>query len=149
MPLADQVGELKKLQEEGKIVAIGLSQVTTEQLDEARKIADIVSVQSRYNLNDRAAQDILQVCERDGMALIPWAPLAQGGLNSDEGPLARIARDHDASIGQIALAWLLTVSPNILPIPGTSQRAHLQDNLAAADLHLSLEDMAELSSAAD
>ena len=149
VPLADQVGELKKLQEEGKIVAIGLSQVTTEQLDEARKIADIESVQSRYNLNDRAAQDILQVCERDGMALIPWAPLAQGGLNSDEGPLARIARDHDASIGQIALAWLLTVSPNILPIPGTSQRAHLQDNLAAADLHLSPEEMTELNNTAE
>ena len=148
VPLADQVGELKKLQEEGKIVAIGLSQVTTEQLDEARKIADIESVQSRYNLNDRAAQDILQVCERDGMALIPWAPLAQGGLNS-EGPLARIARDHDASIGQIALAWLLTVSPNILPIPGTSQRAHLQDNLAAADLHLSPEEMTELNNTAE
>ena len=106
VPLADQVGELKKLQDEGKIVAIGLSQVTTDQLAEARQIADIATVQSRYNLNDRTAQDILDVCERDGLALIPWAPLAQGGLNGDEGPLARIARNHHASIGQVALAWL-------------------------------------------
>ena len=148
VPLADQVGELKTLQDEGKIVAIGLSQVTVDQLAEARQIVDITSVQSRYNLNDRTAQDILDVCEQEGMALIPWAPLAQGGLNGDDGPLARIARNHDASIGQVALAWLLAVSPNIVPIPGTSQRAHLEDNFAASQLHLSPEEMTELSSAA-
>ena len=95
VPLADQVGELKKLQDEGKIVAIGLSQVTTDQLAEARQIVDITTVQSRYNLNDRTAQDILDVCERDELALIPWAPLAQGGLNGDDGPLPRIARIHN------------------------------------------------------
>ena len=149
VPLADQVGELKNMQDEGKIVAIGLSQATTDQLAQARQIADITTVQSRYNLNDRTAQDVLDVCERDGMTLIPWAPLAQGGLNGDHGPLARIARDHQASIGQVALAWLLAASPAILPIPGTSQRAHLQDNLSAADLHLSPEQIADLAAAAE
>ena len=147
VPLADQVGELKKLQDEGKIVAIGLSQVTTEQLAEARTIADIASVQSRFNLNDRSAQDVLEVCERDGLALIPWAPLAQGRLDGNGGPLARIAHGHGVSIGQVALAWLLARSPNIVPIPGTSQRSHLEDNLAAGRLRLTEDEVAELTAA--
>ena len=147
VPLADQVGELKKLQDEGKIVAIGLSQVTLDQLAEAQAIADIVTVQSRYNLNDRSSQDVLEACERDGLALIPWAPLAQGGLDRNDGPLPRIATSHNVSIGQVALAWLLAVSPNIVPIPGTSQRAHLEENLAAAQLRLSTDEIAELTAA--
>ena len=147
VPLADQVGELKKLQDEGKIVAIGLSQVTLDQLAEAQAIADIVTVQSRYNLNDRSSQDVLEACERDGLALIPWAPLAQGGLDRNDGPLPRIATSHNVSIGQVALAWLLAVSPNIVPIPGTSQRAHLEENLAAAQLRLSTDEIAEFTAA--
>lgn len=147
VPLADQVGELEKMQDEGKIVAIGLSQVTTDQLAEAQTIAHIATVQSRYNLNDHSAQDVLDVCERDGLALIPWAPLAQGGLNPHDGPLATIATDRDATIGQVALAWLLAVSPNIVPIPGTSQREHLEENLAAAQLQLTAGEIAALTAA--
>lgn len=147
IPLADQVGELKKLQDEGKIVAIGLSQITLDQLTEARKYADIVTVQSRYNVNDRGAQDVLEVCQREGMGLIPWAPLAQGELDDHSGPLGAIARRHNASLGQVALAWLLAVSENILPIPGTSQRTHLEENLTSARIHLSSDEMTELAAA--
>ncbi len=148
VPLADQVGELKKLQDEGKIVAIGLSQVTVGQLAQARQIADIATVQSRYNVGDRSAQDVLDVCEQQGLGLIPWAPLAQGGLDGSDGPLAEIAKSHNATVGQVALAWLLAVSDRILPIPGTSRRDHLEDNLASAQIQLSPNDMARLAGAA-
>ena len=117
VPLADQVGELKALQDEGKIRAIGLSQVTADQLTQARSIADIATVQSRYNIDDRTAQDVLDVCERDGIGFIPWAPLGQGGLGEQEGPLTEVAAAHDTSVGQVALAWLLAVSPRDRPDP--------------------------------
>lgn len=147
-PLADQVGELKALQNEGKIVEIGLSQCTVQQLDEAREIAEIVSVQGRYNVMDRAAQDMLDVCERDGPAFIPWAPVAQGGLAEAHSALAEIARAHGCGEGQVAIAWLLQVSPVMLPIPGTSRRTHLEENLAAAKVQLSPEEIKTLSAAA-
>lgn len=145
VPLADQVGELKALQDEGKIVAIGLSQVTPEQLAEARQIAEIVTVQSRYNVIDRSSQAVLEVCERDGLGFIPWAPVAQGGLGEAGEALAEIARAHGCSVEQVAIAWLLRVSPVMLPIPGTSQRKHLEENLAAAEVHLSADEVARLS----
>jgi aryl-alcohol dehydrogenase-like predicted oxidoreductase len=148
VPLADQVGELKALQDEGKIVEIGLSQCTVAQLDEAREIADIVSVQSRYNVIDRTAQDMLDACEREGLVFIPWAPVAQGGLAEAHRALAEVARAHDCSEGQVAIAWLLHVSPVMLPIPGTSRRTHLEENMAAADVHLSPEEINVLSAAA-
>jgi aryl-alcohol dehydrogenase-like predicted oxidoreductase len=148
VPLADQVGELKALQDEGKIVSIGLSQITPEQLAEARQIADIATVQSRYNVIDRTAQAVLDVCERDGIGFIPWAPVAQGGLDKAHNALADVARRHDATLAQVAIAWLLQVSPVILPIPGTSRVAHLQENLAAADVRLSPVDIESLSAAA-
>ncbi len=148
IPLADQVGELKKLQEEGKIIAIGLSQITADQLAQARQIADIATVQSRYNVSDRSAQDVLDVCQREGMGMIPWAPLAQGGLDNSHGPLAEVAERHNATVGQVALAWLLAISRNIIPIPGTSRRDHLEDNLACAQLQLSPSDVAELTAVA-
>lgn len=147
VPLADQVGELKLLQDEGKIVDIGLSQVTVEQLTEARGIVDIASVQSRYNVTDRSARDVLDVCTREGIAFIPWAPVAQGGLNPVDGPLADIARQRDVEVGQVALAWLLATDDLILPIPGTSQRPHLEQNVAAADLQLSDEEVGILNAA--
>ena len=146
--LADQIGELKLLQDEGKIGAIGLSQVTAEQLAEARSITEITTVQSRYNIDDRTAQDVLDICERDGIGFIPWAPLGQGGLGGTEGPLAEIAAEHDASVGQVALAWLLAVSDVIVPIPGTSRRSHLEENLAASQLELSAADIARLTATA-
>ncbi len=148
VPLADQVGELKALKDEGKVAAIGLSQVTEEQLAEARQITDIASVQSRYNVSDREAQPILDICERDGLAFIPWAPMAQGGLSDPDSPWRRVAEQHGASVQQIALAWLLAISPAMLPIPGTSRRDHLEDNMAAAELKLTGDDLDLLNSAA-
>lgn len=147
VPLADQIGELKALQDEGKIREIGMSQCTVAQLDEARQIADIVSVQSRFNVMDRGAQDILEVCERDGLAFIPWAPVAQGGLAQAHDALADVARAHDCSVGQVAIAWLLHISPVMLPIPGTSQRKHLEENLAAAELTLTPDEIDQLTAA--
>lgn len=149
VPLAEQIGELKALQDEGKIRDIGMSQCTVAQLDEARQIADIVSVQSRFNVIDRSASDMLDVCERDGLAFIPWAPVAQGGLPEAHEALAAVARAHECSVGQVAIAWLLQVSPVMLPIPGTSQRTHLEENMASADVQLTPEEVAQLTAAAD
>jgi aryl-alcohol dehydrogenase-like predicted oxidoreductase len=148
VPLADQIGELKALQDEGKIREIGMSQCTVEQLDEARQIAEIVSVQSRFNVMDRSADDMLQVCERDGLAFIPWAPVAQGGLAAAHEALAEVARAHQCSVGQVAIAWLLHLSPVMLPIPGTSRRTHLGENMAAADVQLTQEQINELNATA-
>lgn len=145
VPLADQIGELKALQDEGKIREIGMSQCTLEQLDEARQIADIVSVQSRFNVIDRSAQDMLERCERDGLAFIPWAPVAQGGLAEAHQALADVARAHQCTVGQVAIAWLLHVSPVVLPIPGTSQRRHLEENVSAAELKLTPEQIDQLT----
>lgn len=147
VPLADQVGELKALQDEGKIREIGMSQCTVEQLDEARQIAEIVSVQSRFNVIDRGANDILEVCERDGLAFIPWAPVAQGGLAQAHQALADVARAHGCSVGQVAIAWLLHLSPAMLPIPGTSRRTHLEENVAAAEIELTPEEIERLTAA--
>ncbi|MEN4476252.1 aldo/keto reductase [Mycolicibacterium cosmeticum] len=147
VPLADQVGELKALQDEGKIRQIGMSQCTVEQLDEARQIAEIVSVQSRFNVIDRGANDILEVCERDGLAFIPWAPVAQGGLAQAHQALADVARAHSCSVGQVAIAWLLHLSPVMLPIPGTSRRTHLEENVAAAEIELTPEEIDRLTTA--
>jgi aryl-alcohol dehydrogenase-like predicted oxidoreductase len=148
VPLAEQIGELKALQDEGKIRDIGMSQCTVAQLDEARQIADIVSVQSRFNVIDRSANDMLEVCERDGLAFIPWAPVAQGGLAAAHQALADVARAQQCSVGQVAIAWLLHLSPAMLPIPGTSRRTHLEENLAAAEVQLTPEQIDELSAAA-
>ncbi|MFD3451382.1 aldo/keto reductase [Streptomyces sp. NPDC058691] len=136
VPVADQVGELAALQQEGKIRHIGLSEVSTGDIDEAARTARIVSVQNRFNLADRAAEDVLAYAERHDMAFIPWFPLATGELAKPGGPLERIAADQGASASQLALAWLLKRSPNMLPIPGTSSVAHLEDNIAAAGLTL-------------
>jgi pyridoxine 4-dehydrogenase len=148
VPLADQVGELKALQDEGKIVSIGLSQVTPEQLAEARTIADVATVQSRYNVIDRSAQAVLEVCHRDGIGFIPWAPIAQGGLDGAHDALAEVARHHGSTPAQVAIAWLLQVSPMMLPIPGTSRVAHLEENLAAAELKLTSGEVKTLTRAA-
>jgi pyridoxine 4-dehydrogenase len=148
VPADDQVGELAAMQGEGKIRHIGLSEVTVEQIEDARKIVEIVSVQNRYNLADRASSDVLNHCERQGIAFIPWFPLATGELAGEGSPVATIAAEKGVSPSQLALAWLLHRSPVVLPIPGTSSVAHLEDNVAAAGVELSDEEMKALTDAA-
>jgi aryl-alcohol dehydrogenase-like predicted oxidoreductase len=147
VPFADSVGELKALQDEGKVGSIGLSNVTVEQIEQARQIAEIVTVQNRFNLTDRTAADVLDHCTEHGIGFIPWAPIANGNLGEPGGLLDRVARATGATGAQVALAWLLAVSPVMLPIPGTSKVAHLEENLAAANLTLSPEQVAELTDA--
>ncbi|AJZ83331.1 MULTISPECIES: aldo/keto reductase [Streptomyces] len=148
VPLEDQVGELRALQDEGKIVAIGLSQVTVDQIEQARRIADIATVQNRYNLTDRGSADVLDHCTRHGIGFIPWAPVGAGRLTRPGGPVDRIASAHGVAPSQVALAWLLARSEAMLPIPGTSKVAHLEDNVATAQLRLSGEEIDELTGAA-
>jgi aryl-alcohol dehydrogenase-like predicted oxidoreductase len=143
----DQIGELAALRSEGKIRHIGLSEVSVAQIEEVRKIVPIVSVQNRYNLADRAAEDVLDYSERENIAFIPWFPLATGQLSAPGSPLAALAEQHDATASQLALAWLLHRSPVMLPIPGTSSVAHLEDNLAAARIELSAAEFDALTSA--
>jgi pyridoxine 4-dehydrogenase len=146
-PLEDQIGELAALQQEGKIRHIGLSEVGVEQLSAAQKIAPIVSVQNMYNLTARSAEPVLDACEAQGLGFIPWFPLAAGPLAASDGPLQRIAAEHDATASQLALAWLLKRSPVMLPIPGTSKVSHLEQNVAAAEIELSDEEFETLSRA--
>lgn len=144
-PLEDQVGELDRLRGEGKIRHLGLSEVSVDQLEAARAVAPIVSVQNRYNLTDRGAEPLLDHCTEHGIGFIPWFPLAVGELARPDSPLAEAAQRHGAAPGQLALAWLLQRSPVMLPIPGTSSVAHLESNLAAAGITLSEEEYAALS----
>ncbi|ULE32857.1 aldo/keto reductase [Mycobacterium sp. IDR2000157661] len=146
-PAEDQVGELAKLQQEGKIRHIGLSEVSAEQLEAAQKVAPIVSVQNMYNVTVRTAEPLLDACEAQGIGFIPWFPLAAGPLAAPDGPLQRIAAEHGASASQLALAWLLKRSPVMLPIPGTSKVAHLEENVAAAEIQLSDDEFETLSKA--
>ncbi len=147
IPLEDQLGELIALRDEGKIRHLGLSQVTVEQLDAAQQLTPIVSVQNRYNLTDRKADPLVDVAADRAVAFIPWFPLAAGPLAAADGPLAQIAADHHATPSQLALAWLLKRSPAMLPIPGTSNIAHLEQNVAAAEITLSDREFTELTDA--
>lgn len=146
-PAEDQVGELVKLQQEGKIRHIGLSEVNVDQLAAAQKVATIASVQNMYNLTVRSAEPVLDACASQNIGFIPWFPLAAGPLAAADGPLQRIAADHDATASQLALAWLLKRSPVMLPIPGTSKVAHLEENVAAGGIELSDEEFETLSEA--
>ncbi|APU15700.1 MULTISPECIES: aldo/keto reductase [Actinoalloteichus] len=136
VPLADQVGELAALQQEGKIRHIGLSEVTVAQVEEAGKTATIASVQNMYNLARRDAEPLLEYATAADLAFIPWFPLATGELARPGGPLAAAAKEHQASPSQLALAWLLKRSPVMLPIPGTSSVGHLEDNVDSATIEL-------------
>lgn len=147
--LEDQVGELAALRDEGKIRHLGLSEVDVDQLKAAQAVAPIVSVQNLYNLADRSAEPLLEHCEAEGIGFIPWFPLATGALSKDDGPLADAAREHDATPSQLALAWLLRRSPVMLPIPGTSNVAHLESNAAAAGIELTDDEFDRLAAAAD
>ena len=147
VPLAESLGAIKDLQDQGKVRHIGVSNFNLRQLEEARGLVDVVSVQNRYSLSDRGSQDVLDACEANGIAFLPYFPLAAGRLTGPGGAAGEIAKAHDASTGQVALAWLLQSSPNTIPIPGTSSGEHLEENYAAATLELSSEEMAALSAA--
>jgi pyridoxine 4-dehydrogenase len=144
VPLEDQIGALVDLQRQGKIRYIGLSEVKVEQIETVRRLTPIVSVQNRYNLVNRSSEDVLDYCTRADIGFIPWFPLATGNLARSGGPLARAAERLGAQPSQIALAWLLRRSPVMLPIPGTSSVAHLEENTAAASLLLDERTMREL-----
>jgi pyridoxine 4-dehydrogenase len=147
VPLEESLGALVELRDAGKIRHLGVSNVSVEQLDRAQALTEVVSVQNRFNLRDRDAEDVLEACTDRDLAFIPWFPLATGDLAKPGGPLDRIAERHDASPGQIALAWLLRRSPAMLPIPGTSSVEHLEQNVGAARIALTDGDMAELAKA--
>lgn len=148
VPIEDSLGALRELQEEGKVRHIGVSNVSVDQLERARAVVDVVTVQNRYNLVDRSTENELDVCEREGIGFIPWFPLATGDLARSGGPLDELASTHGAAPGQLALAWLLARSPVMLPIPGTSSIAHLEDNVAAQNIELGSEDLERLAAAA-
>ncbi|MCO7125526.1 aldo/keto reductase [Sporolactobacillus shoreicorticis] len=147
VPLADQIGELALMKLEGKIRHIGLSQVSVGELQAANEITPIVSVQNLYNLAKRDSEMVLNYCEKEKIAFIPWFPLATGQLAKEGGPLDKIAKKYNAKPAQIALAWLLKRSPVVLPIPGTSSVAHVKENITAAGITLSDEDFKILSQA--
>ena len=148
VPIEDSIAALAELQQEEKVRHIGVSNVSLEELDRARSIVEVVSVQNRYNLADRTAEDMLEVSERDGLGFLPWAPLAAGDLTKVGDVLNEVARTHGATPAQAALAWLLQRAEVTLPIPGTSSIEHFDENLAAADLELSDEEVERLSSSA-
>ncbi|MFI5525215.1 aldo/keto reductase [Streptomyces platensis] len=147
VPLTDQLGELVLLQEEGKIHHIGVSEVTVQQLKEARTLANIASVQNLYNLANRSAEDVLNYAERQNIAFIPWSPIATGKLARPGGALDAAAKQHGASPSQLALAWLLHRSPVMLPIPGTSETAHLEENTQATRIPLTADECDALAAA--
>ncbi|HJQ02414.1 MAG TPA: aldo/keto reductase [Jatrophihabitans sp.] len=148
VPLADQVGELKALQDEGKVAAIGLSEVGVDQLRAAAEIVEIATVQNLYNLTNRKSEAVLGYAEDQGIGFIPWFPIAAGELARSGGPVDQVAKATGATPSQVALAWLLAKSPVMLPIPGTSKVAHLTENVAAAGVRLTEEQVQELSVAA-
>lgn len=148
VPVEESLGELKKMQEEGKIRHIGLSETTVADIQRAQKIVDVVSVQNKYNITDRAYEDVVEYCEENKIVFIPWFPLAAGELTKPGGVLNKIAQAHNASTSQVAIAWLLRRSPVMLPIPGTSKVKHLEENVATADLKLSDAEWESLEDAA-
>lgn len=148
VPQDEQFGAIADFLKEGLIASAGLSQVSVAEIEAARKVFTVTTVQNRYNLTDRADEAVLNYCAREGIGFIPWFPLAAGDLAKPGAIVDTIAQAHNASAGQVALAWVLQRSPNILPIPGTSQVSHLEENVAAAQLKLSDDEFKQLDSAA-
>jgi aryl-alcohol dehydrogenase-like predicted oxidoreductase len=150
-PLEESLGALRRMRDEGKIRHIGLSEVTPAEVEEARRIVPIVTVQNRYSLTDRRHEKTLAWCEKEGIGFMPWYPMAAGKMLKADHPsqqsMTRIAARHSATPAQLALAWLLHRSPVVLPIPGTSQVAHLEENVGAAHLKLDAEELAEIEGA--
>jgi len=147
-PIEESLGAMKEMQKQGKIRHIGLSEVKVAEIEQARKVVEIVSVQNKYNLSDRAHEDVLEYCEKHGIAFIPWFPVAAGKLAQPGGVLDAAAKQHGATVSQLSLAWLLQHSPVILPIPGTSSVAHLEENVKAADVVLGDAEWEEIEAAA-
>ena len=148
VPVEESLGAIKKLQTAGKIKLVGLSEVTVEQIEQARKVVEIVSVQNEYNIGNRKSEAVLDYCDKNNIGFIPWFPVAAGKLAQPGGKLDEAAKKHGATVAQLSLAWLLHRSPVILPIPGTSSVAHLEENLKAADLELSDGEWTALEDAA-
>ncbi|MBA2693384.1 MAG: aldo/keto reductase [Rubrobacter sp.] len=147
VPYEESIGALAELKSEGKVRHVGISNVDVGQFEAARSIVPISSVQNRYNVNERGADDLVDACERANVAFLPYFPLATGDLAKPGGPLDEIAERHDATAGQVALAWLLHRSPVIIPIPGTSSVDHLEENVAAGSISLGMSEMRTLSAA--
>jgi pyridoxine 4-dehydrogenase len=148
VPVEDSLGEIAKLKAEGKIRHVGLSEVGVEEIERARRVVPIVSVQNKYNLRERKHEGVLEYCEQQGIGFIPWYPVAAGKLTAAGGKLDTIAKTHGVSVSQIMLAWLLRRSPVMLPIPGTSKVAHLEENVGAAKMKLSDAEWREVEAAA-
>ena len=148
VPVEESLGKLKELQKAGKIRHIGLSEVKPAEIERARKTVEIVSVQNKYNITDRAHEDTLEYCEKHNLAFIPWFPVAAGKLAQPGGPLDKSAKQHNATVAQLSLAWLLHGSKVMLPIPGTSSVQHLEENVAAAGLKLNDDEWKQLEQAA-
>ncbi|CAN5516609.1 aldo/keto reductase [soil metagenome] len=148
VPREEQFGVLKELQDEGVVRHVGLSEVSVEELDAAREVLPIATVQNRYNLTDRASEAVLERCTELGIGFIPWFPIATGELAKPGGPVDHLVEETGATPSQIALAWLLQRSPVILPIPGTKSIDHLEDNLGASEVELTAEQVATLDAVA-
>jgi pyridoxine 4-dehydrogenase len=147
VPPEEQFGVLKEMQDEGKVRQLGLSNVSVEQIETARKIFDVATVQNGYNLADQGDEEVLDYCEREGIGFMPWFPLASGELSKPDAVIGEVAEAHGATPAQVSLAWLLKRSPVMLPIPGTTTVAHLEENVAAADLTLTDDEFARLDGA--
>jgi len=147
VPAAEQFGVLRELKDEGKVAEVGLSEVSVAEIEAARAVVPIVTVQNLYNLANRAAEDVLAYCEGAGIGFIPWAPLADGRLAVPGGPVDDVVKQTGATVAQVSLAWLLRRSPAMLPIPGTASVAHLEENCRAALLQLSDDQFQELDNA--
>ena len=148
VPVEESLGELGKMQKEGKIRHIGISETNVADIQRAQKVVKIVSVQNKYNLTDRAYEDVVDYCTKNNLAFIPWFPLGAGELVKSGGVLDRLAKEHDATMSQVAIAWLLRRSPVVLPIPGTSKASHVEQNVAAAELKLDGSEWQSLEEAA-
>ncbi len=148
VPVEESLGEIARLQKEGKIRHVGLSEVKPAEIERAAKVVKIVSVQNQYNLGDRQHEDVVDYCTEHGIGFIPWFPVAAGKLAQPGGKLDEAAKRHGATVGQLSLAWLLQRSPVMLPIPGTSSVAHLEENVKAAEVTLGVEEWREIEEAA-
>lgn len=148
VPVEDSLGAIKKLQGQGKIGLVGLSEVSVDEIKQARKVIDIVSVQNEYNITNRKSEAVLDYCEKENLAFIPWFPVAAGKLAQPGGKLDQLAKQHNATVSQLSIAWLLHRSPVMVPIPGTSSIEHLEENVKSADVELSDAEWEELEDAA-
>jgi aryl-alcohol dehydrogenase-like predicted oxidoreductase len=148
VPVEESLGAIKKLQEQGKIRHVGLSEVKPNEIDQARKVIEIVSVQNQYNIGDRQHEDVVAYCTKHKLAFIPWFPVAAGKLAQPGGKLDAAAKKHGATVSQLSLAWLLHHSPVMLPIPGTSSVVHLEENIATAEVKLTDAEWKEIEDAA-